>query len=96
MTVLPAGCLEVGSGGTYSGGGGVGAEAIRLSNSMVLIFHTHFLTIFTFLYTLWSFFESKQIQDKKLRLDCFWRALYNPLVYLLGVRLVSQFLFILC
>ena len=42
------------------------------------------------------FFESKQILDKKLRLDCIWRTFNSPLVSLLGVRLVSQFLFIIC
>ena len=94
LTDLPAGCLEVGSGGTYSGGGGVGAEAIRLSNSMVFVFHTHFFTIFFILCGF--FFESKQILDKKLRLDCIWRTFNSPLVSLLGVRLVSQFLFIFC
>ena len=62
MTVLPAGCLEVGSGGTYSGGGGVGAEAIRLSNSMVFTFNNHFFTIFTFLF--FSNQNSKQILDQ--------------------------------
>ena len=63
--VLPAGCLEVGSGGTYSGGGGVGAEAIRFSNSIIVFncFHTHFLTFLHFS-SLWGIvFESNQNLD---------------------------------